>query len=232
MATWWERAASMMQPVNSPMSLSGLTGQDRKSEHGALGQLVVTADHGGRGVDVEPRAVMAEGQAADRLRRVQQRLLDEVRLGDLGRHVGGRHGDRVDLDVVERVDEAREVADVLLRGGAQLAVPGVDGLDALGEVGESDAPALKDDVLVGGAAAERDGGGRPADALLEHVLRDPHLARGAVDLAAAVGEQVERLVVLHPEAGRLEHLDGAPVDGLPLVCGEDVDADAALVVDA
>ena len=124
-------------------------------EHRALGELVVAADHGGRGVDVQAGAVVAEGQAADRLRGVEQRLLDEVRLGDLRRHVGGRHGDRVDLDVVERVDETGEVGDVLLGRRAQLAVPGIDGLDALGEVGEGDAPALEDDVLVGRAAAER-----------------------------------------------------------------------------
>ena len=190
-----------MQPVNSPISFSGTDRTAQELEHRPLGQLVAAADDGGGRVDRQLGAVMAESQAADRLGGVVQRGLDEMRLGDLRRDVVGRHGDGVDVDVGAPVDHLGQVTDVLLGRRAQLTRLGVNRLDALGEVGVGDPPALEDDVLVGRAAAEHDLGGGPADRLFEHVLGMLHHVLGAVDLAAAVGEEVERLVVLDPEAG-------------------------------
>ncbi len=49
----------------------------------------------------------------------------------------------------------------------------------------------------------------------------------AVDVAAAVGEDVERLVGLDEHPGALEHLEAGEMDVAELGLGEDVEAQAA-----
>ena len=68
---------------------------------------------------------------------------------------------------------------------------------------------------------------RRADGVFDHVRRDAHDARLAVDAAAAVGEDVERLVGLDEHAGALEHLESGEMDVVELGFGEHVEAQAA-----
>ena len=70
-------------------------------------------------------------------------------------------------------------------------------------------------------------GGQRAQRLLDEVRRDAHHARLAVDDAAAVGEDVERVVGLDPHAGALEDLERAEVDVVQLGLGEHVEAEPA-----
>ena len=69
--------------------------------------------------------------------------------------------------------------------------------------------------------------GDEADGVLHDVRRDAHDAGLAVDAAAAVLEDVPRLVVLDEDAGALEDLERGEVDVVELGVGEDVEAQSA-----
>ena len=101
---------------------------------------------------------------------------------------------------LERVDEAGDVGDVLACVRlAVLAGARVDDLDALAEVGEARrGPAPGRCRSSGRGRRARTCGGAERDGVLDDVRRDAHHARLAVDAAAAVAEDVERLVVLDP----------------------------------
>ena len=70
-------------------------------------------------------------------------------------------------------------------------------------------------------------GGQAASDVGHHVRRNVDHARVAVDPAAAVGEDVEGLVVFDEHAGALEHLERGQVDVVDLVGREDVQRKAA-----
>ena len=80
--------------------------------------------------------------------------------------------------------------------------------------------------LAGSRPASTKSGGALRIGVLDDVRRDPDHAALAVHAAAAVGEDVERLVVLDPHPGALEHLEGREVDVVELCLGEDVEAEA------
>ena len=122
------------------------------------------------------------------------------------------HRRLVGVYIAESVDQARRLVHVLQDGVAVLAGAHVDDHDAFVEVGDVDATGLEDDVLVRVAAAEVALGWRRPDGVLDEVRRDAHHPRLAVDDAASVAEDVERVVGLHPDAGALEDLEGAEVD--------------------
>ena len=62
--------------------------------------------------------------------------------------------------------------------------------------------------------------------------RDAHVVLLAVDDAAAVAEDVERLVVLDEDAGVLEHLERREMDVVDLVGREDVEREAPAALPA
>jgi hypothetical protein len=103
----------------------------------------------------------------------------------------------------------------------------VDDADALAEVGEGHATRLHDEVVPGVAAAEHVLAGGGADGVLHHVRRDAHDLLLAVDAAAAVLEDVQRLIVLHEDAGALQHLQRGEMDVVELGLREHVDAEPA-----
>jgi hypothetical protein len=138
----------------------------------------------------------------------------------------------VGVELAEVVVDAGDVGDVLLGGLAVLAGLHVDHADAFAEVGEGHAARLYDDVVLRVASAQRVPAGRGADGVLHHVRRDAHHACVAVDAAAAVLEDVERLVVLDEDAGALEDLERREMDLVELGFREDVDAQAAAAVAA
>ena len=133
----------------------------------------------------------------------------------------------VGVDVAERVDQPRGLADVLEHRVAVLPGARVDDHDALVEVGEVDASRLEDDVHLRVAAAEVVLGRRRADGVLDEVRRDAHHARLAVDDAAAVAVDVERVVGLDPHPRALEHLERAEMDVVELGLREHAQAEPA-----
>ena len=124
----------------------------------------------------------------------------------------GAHGDLVRVELAEVVVEPSDVGDVLLGRVAVLAGLDVDDPDALAEVGEGHAARLHDEVVLGLAAVQHVAAGRGADGVFHHVRRDAHDVGLAVHAAAAVLEDVERLVVLHEDTGALEDLERGEVD--------------------
>jgi len=57
---------------------------------------------------------------------------------------------------------------------------------------------------------------------VDHVRRDVNHVPLAVHAAAAVGVDIERLVVFHEDPGALQHLERGQVDVLYFVCGEHI----------
>ena len=142
----------------------------------------------------------------------------------LFRRVAALDGVLVGVDLAEVVGHEREIGDVLRGRRAVLVGARVDDHDAGAEVGEADPAALEHHVVLGHTPAEPHAARRPADGVFDDVRRDLYDLGLAIDPAAAVGEDVERLVALDEHAGALEHLECGAVDVVEVRVGEDLKA--------
>ncbi len=137
-----------------------------------------------------------------------------------GRVLRGHEG-RGGGEVVEALDDARGVVDVLLdalaHGAVGLAHPG--GAAVGGQVGVL---AVDGEVELGLAAAEREGARQGRERLFDGARRDARDGRLAVHDRAVGLEHVERPVRVEHGAGLGEHVEGGLVDALHLGRAEDL----------
>ena len=187
------RAHSMITSVASRGSLSGLTGQVPKlttwSSRSASRPPTMQAPSSAQTRTSQPLVASAPtGLAA-----VEQRRLAAVHGGRRGRHVGrpDRGGVAVDVGAARRPSSAASAASAL-RGSRRSPLRGSTYMT----------PSSKLLNVTGPSVVGRAGG----DRRLDDLAGKAHHPGLAIDARAAVGEDVERLVVLDEDAGLFEHL--------------------------
>ena len=203
------RAPAMKFSVRMFGRTSGATGQATNMSSGPLDQLVVAARDDRRHLRGDLAVALPEERDGERLRGVVEDGLEAVDLGVVVGDIAWDDRRIVDLQLAERVTDPDEIGHVLLGGLARSPVS--ISLTKRPSPNEREhRPALLDqDVVLRVAATEAEARTDRAQRVRHDGGRDLHDVRLAVDPAARVGEEVERLVALDEHPRAVEDLEGA-----------------------
>ena len=154
------------------------------------------------------------------LRMISQRHVEAVEVADLRRDVGANHRGALCVDLRQHLDQFHEVHEVRRQCRALPLGIGIEDRDRRGAGIELDAVAA---IVHDGLAVERvemELMGRGLEGAPHDHLRDPDDAVRTVDGGARAGKQVERLVVVYPDARVHQQFKSLPDDPLQQIVGK------------
>jgi hypothetical protein len=146
---------------------------------------------------------------------------------DLGSFIAGTHGPLNDIKMTQRVQDPDTVSDILFRGTPLFTGLEVIDKDPFTKIGEGDAVALHDNIVLWGPACKEELGRRRAYRILDEIGRKSDDPGFSIHPGPRPLQDVDRFFILHEEAGMLHHFKRGQVNLVKLVLGDNIEAEAS-----